>query len=314
MELDQSNLLERAALESTYLMPTVSWAQLDPGMFDVRYGVIDAAPLEISFRRFNLGFKAEAEVAPQKTMIGLMADPRSRARWFGIPTDATSIAATRSTIDVRTEGPGAFYQITLDEAALRRQFPNAPDALFLLENITDARLTHDHMHAARLRACVHRIFSLGHKVHATILPHGLPLRIISGTLIPLLATALHTLDEAPIESSKSITRRFAAVRTCETYMRDHVDSTITLLDLSEVSGMRSRSLINAFQAVTGFSPIDYFKRLRLNGVHRALQGADKPRTRIIDVATAFGFWHMGHFAVDYRVMFGEAPSQTLARS
>ena len=57
--------------------------------------------------------------------------------------------------------------------------------------------------------------------------------------------------------------------------------------------------------------MDYLKRLRLNGVRRALQRAHKARTRIIDVATAWGFWHMGHFATDYRRMFGEAPSQTL---
>ena len=57
--------------------------------------------------------------------------------------------------------------------------------------------------------------------------------------------------------------------------------------------------------------MDYLKRLRLNGVHRALRVADKANTRIIDVATAWGFWHMGHFASDYRAMFGVSPSQTL---
>jgi AraC family transcriptional regulator, ethanolamine operon transcriptional activator len=147
-----------------------------------------------------------------------------------------------------------------------------------------------------------------------MLPHGLPLRIVTGTLIPLLASAIRKLDESPIESSKCTTRRYAAVRICEAYMRDNVEDAISLLDLSEVSGMRSRSLINAFQAVTGFSPMDYLKRLRLHSVYRALQGADKARTRVIDVAMASGFWHMGHFALDYRAMFGEAPSQTLAKS
>jgi len=81
--------------------------------------------------------------------------------------------------------------------------------------------------------------------------------------------------------------------------------------LSQVSGMRSRSLINAFEAVTGFSPMDYLKRLRLNGVHRTLQRADRSRTRIIDIATEWGFWHMGHFTADYRAMFGQTPSGTL---
>jgi len=40
-----------------------------------------------------------------------------------------------------------------------------------------------------------------------------------------------------------------------------------------------RSLINAFQAVTGFSPMAYFKRERLSGVRQALQRPHSPRIR-----------------------------------
>jgi len=134
---------------------------------------------------------------------------------------------------------------------------------------------------------------------------------IYGTLIPLLAATRG--DDHVVESSKCLNRRLAAVRVCEAYMREHVDATVTLLDLSEVSGMRSRSLINAFEAVTGYSPMDYLKRIRLDGVHRALQRDHRDGIRIIDVATDWGFWHMGHFTADYRMMFGETPSQTLLR-
>lgn len=72
--------------------------------------------------------------------------------------------------------------------------------------------------------------------------------------------------------------------------------------------------MNAFEAVTGLSPMDYLRRLRLNGVYRTLEAARKGETRIIDVATSWGFWHMGHFSAAYREMFDEAPLQTLNRS
>jgi len=65
--------------------------------------------------------------------------------------------------------------------------------------------------------------------------------------------------------------------------------------------------------VTGLSPMDYLKRLRLNGVRRDLEHGGK-HTRIIDVATDWGFWHMGHFTTDYRAMFRETPSKTLINS
>ncbi|HYL28076.1 MAG TPA: helix-turn-helix domain-containing protein [Candidatus Nitrosotalea sp.] len=308
--MDHTNVLDRAALEGTFLPASISWAQLEPGIFDVGFGVVNASPLELSYRNFSVGFKAEADVVPQKTMIGIVADPRTQARWFGTPVDARMIAATRTTIDIRSEGAGSFYQATLDRAQLERNFPDAPDAVALSEDLEDVALVADEMHARRLRSFMHRLFSVAREPLAAT-PFGVPSKAISGSLVPLLASAVERFDQHALEPSKCLNRRLTAVRKCEIYMREHVDSTVTLLELSEHAGMRSRSLINAFEAVTGYSPMDYLKRLRLNGVHRALQAADKTATRIIDVATAWGFWHMGHFASDYRALFGVSPSQTL---
>lgn len=297
--------LERAALEGTFVSTSISWAQLEPGTFDVGYGLLDASPVELSYRTFNLAFKAEADVAPDKALIGLVADPRTKARWFGAPVDAAMIAATRSGIDLRSEGGGSFYQATLDRVELERSFSKAPDAIALLENIDGATLVRDETQANRLRTFMNTVFGPAGN------PLAVPAKVISGTIVPLLASTVERSDEYIVAPSKCLNRRLAAVRKCETYMRENVDSTVTLLELSAYAGMRSRSLINAFEAITGYSPMDYLKRVRLNGVHRALRVADKSNTRIIDVATAWGFWHMGHFASDYRAMFGISPSQTL---
>jgi AraC-like DNA-binding protein len=71
-------------------------------------------------------------------------------------------------------------------------------------------------------------------------------------------------------------------------------------------------LINAFEAVTGCSPMAYVRAHRLAGVRDTLINADRTGARIIDIAADWGFWHMGHFAAAYRAMFGEAPSDTIA--
>jgi AraC family ethanolamine operon transcriptional activator len=109
----------------------------------------------------------------------------------------------------------------------------------------------------------------------------------------------------------ALTLRFRAVRTCDEYMRAHIDEPISLQNLSDACGFRPRSLINAFEAFTGVSPMSYLKALRLNGVRDALRAAERERVRIIDVAMDWGFDHMGHFAADYRAMFGERPSETI---
>jgi len=308
--MDHASVLEHAALERTYVPASISWAQLEPGAFDVAFGFINASPLELSYRTFNLGFKAEANIAPHKTVIGIVADSGTKARWFGTAVNQHMIAATHRGIDLLTEGPGSFYQATIDRTALARDFSKAPDAIALLEYLERVALVRDPLHAARLRTFLRGIFSVDNRSCATA-PRMAPARAVSGTLVPLLASAVERFDERVVEPSKCLSRRLIAVRKCEAFMRERVDATLTLLDLSELAGMRSRSLINAFEAITGCSPMDYLKRLRLNGVHRALRSANKAGTRIIDVATAWGFWHMGHFASDYRAMFGESPSQTL---
>ncbi len=78
-------------------------------------------------------------------------------------------------------------------------------------------------------------------------------------------------------------------------MREHIDEAISLLDLSRACGMRlrSRSLINAFKAIAGLSPMDYLKRIRLTAVRNALLRADPRSTRVIDVAMESGFWAYG---------------------
>jgi AraC family ethanolamine operon transcriptional activator len=314
MNLEHSHLLERSALGGTYALESVKWAQLEPGRFAVRYGVLDAGPVQLATRHVSVGFKIQADVLPNKFMLGVVADSHTHARWFGAHVDKGSIFATDSSIDVSTQGPSWFHRITIDEPSLAVDFPNAPDVLALMEGVRSVTLARDRVHAARVRAFVQRLFAIGNDLRTTLLPRVLPQKLIYGTLVPLLAAAIGGFGSHAIHPSRCTSRRLAAVRACEAFMREHVDATVTLLDLSEASGMRSRSLINAFEAVTGYSPMDYLKRLRLNGVHGALQGADKTQSRIIDVATDWGFWHMGHFANDYRLMFGETPSQTLLRS
>ena len=55
------------------------------------------------------------------------------------------------------------------------------------------------------------------------------------------------------------------------------------------------------------------KLISLNGVRSQLKNADSPYASVQDAAAAYGFWHMSQFAVDYRQLFGERPSETIKR-
>ena len=57
------------------------------------------------------------------------------------------------------------------------------------------------------------------------------------------------------------------------------------------------------------NPVAYLRAQRLNGVRQML----KEGQSVTDAATAWGFWHFGHFSQEYKKLFGELPSESLRR-
>jgi AraC-like DNA-binding protein len=301
MRLEHTALIDQSALISL-IDSSVSWAQLERGKLDVAYCVVPAAPFVVSSRTLNLAIQLRAKLAPSKTAVAIIESRLPGTRWFGQEVDARCLAFCRDELDLRLPGSSTALAITMDEKELQSQFPDSPDASDLIEAFKRTGVSRNPIAAVHLRAAIRAVCS-----------RQAPPQAITGTLVPLLATTLKTFDGYSVGRTDFTKRRFAAVRTCESFMRENLDKSLTILDLSRLCGMRARSLINAFEAVTGYSPMDYLKKLRLSEVHRSLLRADASRTRIINVATDWGFWHMGHFARDYRAMFGESPSRTLLK-
>ena len=76
-------------------------------------------------------------------------------------------------------------------------------------------------------------------------------------------------------------------------------------------GVSSRTLQACCHEHLGMGPKHYLLVRRMNLARRALRHA-APDTRVTEIATRFGFWQLGRFAVEYQSLFGESPSATLA--
>ncbi|MDW8336214.1 MAG: helix-turn-helix domain-containing protein [Tepidimonas sp.] len=87
---------------------------------------------------------------------------------------------------------------------------------------------------------------------------------------------------------------------------------VTVEQLCSALHVTRRTLQNCFQDVLGLSPAAYLRTVRLNRVRQELLEGEPGQT-VVDVAARWGFWHMGHFAHEYRRLFAESPSQTLRR-
>ncbi|MFN7986626.1 MAG: helix-turn-helix domain-containing protein [Thermoanaerobaculia bacterium] len=80
--------------------------------------------------------------------------------------------------------------------------------------------------------------------------------------------------------------------------------------LCEALGIPERTLRLVFVEQYGAGPTHVLRCRRLCQARRALLEAP-PEAHVAGIAGRFGFWHLGQFAVDYRRLFGERPSETL---
>jgi AraC-like DNA-binding protein len=83
--------------------------------------------------------------------------------------------------------------------------------------------------------------------------------------------------------------------------------------LSRTLRVSQSTLENAFRNVAGVGPHAFFLRRRLNHARSVLLREEPGRRKVTEIAGELGFSELGRFAVRYRQMFGETPSETLRR-
>jgi len=89
---------------------------------------------------------------------------------------------------------------------------------------------------------------------------------------------------------------------------------VTIPELASQVGISQRTLTTAFQESFNIPPTTYLRRMRLNRVRRDLRRSSTETTTITKIGSNWGFTELGRMAVEYRVLFGESPSETLAAS
>ena len=83
--------------------------------------------------------------------------------------------------------------------------------------------------------------------------------------------------------------------------------------LAKTLGVSLRSLQLAFQACADIPPGRYLRGVRLNRAHVQFSRRGPDETTVGEVAFDTGFHELGRFSGEYRRLFGELPSETLAR-
>ena len=121
------------------------------------------------------------------------------------------------------------------------------------------------------------------------------------------------LIEGPGQRKRVFTTplREIIIKKANQYITDELGDLVSISDLCLITNVSERTLQYTFKEYYGISPKAYLKARMLNKVHTDLRLADPSNTKVIDIASQWGFWHMGQFAADYKKMFGKSPSETL---
>jgi AraC-like DNA-binding protein len=107
--------------------------------------------------------------------------------------------------------------------------------------------------------------------------------------------------------------RAKVMRRLEEVLTSTPDRPLYMPQICATVGASYTALRDCCQEYLGMSPKRYLWLRRMHLVHRALRSADAEKTTVTDIATDYGFWELGRFAVAYRSLFGEAPSAALRR-
>lgn len=130
----------------------------------------------------------------------------------------------------------------------------------------------------------------------------------------LLSLFLDVLDEKyPFHARKTEDLAELHVRRIEAWIDANFAEPMGIEEMAAVVDVTSRSVQTGFRRLRGCTPMQYLRRRRLEQARRLLETATE-ETTVTNVALDSALFHLGRFSAAYRAMFGEKPSETLARS
>jgi AraC-like DNA-binding protein len=103
------------------------------------------------------------------------------------------------------------------------------------------------------------------------------------------------------------------VARARTFIHENLDQPLSIDKIANAAATSRRTLHRAFQIVLDETPYSYVQKLRLHRIRHELISEAEAACTITVAANRWNIPELGRFAARYRGLFGELPSQTLAR-
>lgn len=292
--------------------------QLQPGTCRGDLLPLVVGPLSLMRFRFNRRLHVSGDKPSGQQLICLSLDPprhQEVLRCHGHELPEASVFGLAPEIDVHltVPSPACVAIVAIERSEFLRRATELGDPRLADRGGFSANwLSIDPLRHEGIRRYVLQLFAMAEQELRLLGEPGW-IRLVNEDLVPLLVEACVGHDgERGFWPRRPA--RIDLVKTTQRWMAEHPDLPVTLEVLCREVFAGRRTLIQGFREHLGMGPMAYLKTLRLHAVRRHLLAMDPDDTTISAVATRWGFLNAGHFAGDYRRLFDELPSQTLARS
>ncbi len=243
--------------------------------------------------------------------IAKTVSPGMRFSQFLNPMDSWLYFLPKETeLDIRVMPESETFYLCLDQDWLLRgaQILNQHEGA---KQPTGPQAFHSR-HTARLMADFNAL--IHHSSPARLMPSANCARLLRDSVVIALSQAT-AIDTGVCRSVRSGWRAQRLVSTA----RDYMDACLqtgqvpTITDICVTTGVSERTLQYAFRSAMQLTPVAYLRTLRLNRVRTDLLLALPIHTTVTQIAMRWGFVHLGEFSQEYKRLFGERPSETLAQ-
>jgi AraC family ethanolamine operon transcriptional activator len=269
---------------------------------DITLQIVRSAPV------LFLGASTEERVGLIQVLEG-----SERARWNGRSIEANEIAVC---------GNGTQHQaIYLDEFAFTvlsfttartDSAPTLPEFPWLQRDRPDSTV-HAGPDAHSALAEIARGVEQAVADTSSVLRDAEARRSLRATALDTARGLLSPADVMERPRARDGRTRQRIVREADEYLSANPARPVYTDELCTALGTSASRLHQAFYATFSISPHRYLKMRRMSMVRTVLLSRSGPWHSVKAAALSHGFWHLGQFAHDYRAMYGEAPSETLAR-
>lgn len=168
------------------------------------------------------------------------------------------------------------------------------------------------LHAGEARPFLRAIDLIHEEAH---LPDGMSKNATLSTRMAQLArNALLVCQPHDFSEELAAPARQVLPRTIQhavEFIEAEPDQVMTVTDVAAAACLSVRAVEEGFKRHIGLSPMAYVRETRLARVHGDLVEADPETATVSQVATRWGFVHLGRFTQAYRLKYGTLPSQTL---